>query len=55
MAAEDNDLRVYIGDMTLQLARLARANELDTLAFLLEVATLEANESEKNKRDARSG
>ena len=37
----------YIGDMTRDLAALARQNGLDTLAYLLDIARLEAENAGK--------
>lgn len=35
----------YVADITADLARLARANDLHTLGYLLEMAQLEAQQS----------
>jgi hypothetical protein len=38
----------YIADMSRDLATLARRNGLDTLAYLLDIARLEAESAEKS-------
>lgn len=44
---EPSGAAVYIGDMTRDLAALARQNGLDTLAYLLDIARLEAENASK--------
>jgi hypothetical protein len=50
---------IYIADLTGELGHLARANGLDALGYLLDMARLEANEASKgsseNERRADEG
>ena len=39
---------IYIAEMSRDLATLARRNGLDTLAYLLDIARLEAESAEKS-------
>jgi hypothetical protein len=42
---------LYIGTLTGELARLARRHRLDTLAYILDMARLEADQIAKNSGD----
>ena len=46
MRISDHDRVAYIGEMTQQLAEMARTDGFDVLAYLLEMAKLEAEEAE---------
>ena len=43
---------VYIADLTEELGQLARANGLDGLGYLLDMARLEANEASKGSSES---
>jgi hypothetical protein len=43
---------LYIGTLTAELAGLARRHGLDTLAYILDMARLEADQIAKNSGDA---
>jgi hypothetical protein len=47
LPAEMPDTALYIASMTIELARLARGHHLDTLAYLLDMARLEADQVAK--------
>ena len=42
---------LYIGTLTAELARLARRHHLDTLAYILDMARLEADQIAQSSRD----
>ena len=44
---------VYIGDMTKELAEMARTHGFELLAFLLEMATLEVNAATRTGQHAK--
>lgn len=41
----------YIGEMTAELAGMARQAELDVLAYLLDIARLEAETTARSRKD----
>lgn len=43
---------LYIGRMSAELARLARRHHLEPLAYILEMARLEADQTSKGSADA---
>lgn len=45
----------YIADLTGELSKLARGSRLDLLAYLLDIASLEAKTIAGNHRRVRSG
>lgn len=46
----------YIGDLTLQLAKLARRSRYNLLAYLLDIASLEARTlADREKTSSQSG
>jgi len=47
MRISDQDRVAYIGEMTQQLAEMARTDGFDVLAYLLEMAKLEAEAATK--------
>ena len=52
-AAASRDTATYIAELTAELADLARTARLDFLAYLLEVAKLEAATSARDRTVAR--
>lgn len=48
MKVRENQCAAYIGEMTLQLAKIAKADGLNLLAYLLEMAGLEAETASKH-------
>jgi hypothetical protein len=46
---------LYIGALTTELARLARRHRMDMLAYLLDMARLEADQIAKNSGDVGHG
>jgi hypothetical protein len=47
MKGKEYHFRAYIGEMTVELAKMARSDGLDMLASLLEMAALEAESASK--------
>ena len=47
MKKKENHLRGYIGEMTVELAKMAREDGLDLVAHLLEMAALETQSANK--------
>ncbi len=57
MASENNnkpDVALYIGSLAGELARLAKDHEFDALAYILDMARLEADQVSK-RFNGRSG
>lgn len=52
MEIEDNELAAYIADMTSELAQMACLRRFERLAYLLDVAALEAQQLAKARVDA---
>jgi hypothetical protein len=53
--AEMPDTALYIASMVIELARLARIHHLDTLAYLLDMARLEADQVSKTWNGQANG
>ncbi len=53
--AEMPDAALYIASMIIELARLAKSNNLDTLAYLLDMARLEADQVSKTWNGQANG
>ena len=49
-----HEAAAYIASLTEELARLARRHDLDSLAYILDMARLEAGEVSKQRAAARS-
>ena len=52
MKKKEDHLRGYIGEMARELAKMARTEDLEVVAYLLEVAALEADPASRQLQDA---
>ena len=55
MASEEDkkpEVALYIGSLAAELARLAKNNEFDELAYILDMARLEADQVSKRRSGA---
>ncbi len=55
LPAEMPDTALYIASMTTELARLARVHHLDALAYLLDMARLEADQVANARKGQANG
>lgn len=53
MKNNENNLRAYIGEITIELSRLARTEGMDLVAHLLEMVALETESGSKKTHDVQ--